>query len=158
MEHCHHARKFHWTQDCCLSSWAPADGFPSRVCSAAVCFGKWGLQQRGESSRAASHCDMSEPLLQSLQHEQGKRYFWELAFVSSFQYHDFSGYAMPFHGARRLLLLPQASRGWRVVWPQWAVFIGRVTGGGGGHTVVVIVFQVCHCVCQRLLSSWSIGC
>lgn len=69
------SRKFQWTQDCSGPSWTPADGAPLCVYSAAVCFRRWGLQEQGESLRAAWHCDMSEALLQSLQHEQGKRYF-----------------------------------------------------------------------------------
>lgn len=73
----------------CLSEHQFRDFILVCICSAAVCFKKWGLREQGESLRTALHCDMSDPLLQSLQHEQGKRYFGEAALMSSLCYHDF---------------------------------------------------------------------
>ncbi|ELW54539.1 hypothetical protein TREES_T100021641 [Tupaia chinensis] len=46
------------------------------VMCAATCFWKEELQERGESSRAALHCDMSDPLLPSLRYEQDKCPKW----------------------------------------------------------------------------------
>lgn len=69
--------------------WSPAYGCPFSLCSQYSCL----LQQLSsagtrDSSRTASHCDMSGPSLQSLQHEQGKGYFEESPLRSSLWYHD----------------------------------------------------------------------
>lgn len=64
-------------------------GVPLCVCSAAVYWGR-EVYRNEEKLRELPHCDMSDPSLQSLQHEQGKRHLRDSASMSSLWYRDFS--------------------------------------------------------------------
>lgn len=130
------------------------------VHSVAVCFRTCALRERGESSPTASPCDMSDPSLPSLQHEQGKKSSAESALVSSLWYPDlFPGCVMSFHVGRRWLLLRlrEAFERWEsCVIPECRVY--RQAHRSCWPLCGCIVLWRCDLCLQRPLSRRNVGC
>lgn len=123
MEHGHHGRKSHWTQDSSVPFWAPVYGFPLSVfavqlpASGREVYGN--KENRQEQPRIVTclilhfrPCSMSKVRCSLRNHH--------LCLLCGTVM--FSGHIESFYVVRRLLLLPKAFQRLESVWPEKVMF------------------------------------